>query len=66
LLRTIIRKKKSETDAKGKSVFDILENYFKEKDIPLDNIVSVATDGAPAMVGRYGGLISYLKKQCSQ
>jgi hypothetical protein len=39
-----------------------LEHYFKEKGIPLDNVVSVATDGAPAMVGRYRGLISYLKK----
>jgi hypothetical protein len=35
---------------------------LKEKGIPLDNIVSVATDGAPAMVGRYRELISYLKK----
>jgi hypothetical protein len=56
------QKKKLETDTKGKSIFDILENYFKEKGIPLDNIVSVATDGAPAKVGRYRGLISYLKK----
>jgi hypothetical protein len=39
-----------------------LKNYFKQKGIPLDNIVYVATDGAPAMVGRYSGLISYLKK----
>jgi hypothetical protein len=33
--------KKLETDTKGKSIFDILENYFKEKCISLDNIVSV-------------------------
>jgi hypothetical protein len=58
----LFAKKKLETDTKGKSIFDILENYFKEKGIPLDNILSVATDGAPAMVGRYRGLISYLKK----
>jgi hypothetical protein len=49
-------------DTKGKSIFDVLEHYFKEKCIPLDNIVSVATDGTPAMVERYRGLISYLKK----
>lgn len=53
--------KKLETDTKGKSIFDVLEHYFKEKCIPLKNIVSVATDGAPAMVGRYRGLISYSK-----
>jgi hypothetical protein len=37
--------KKLETDTKGKSIFDVLEHYFKEKCIPLDNIVSVATEG---------------------
>jgi hypothetical protein len=62
LSRTIIHEKKLETDTKGKSIFYILENYFKQKGIPLDNIMSVATDGAPAMVGRYRRLISYLKK----
>jgi hypothetical protein len=38
---------KLETDTEGKSIFDVLEHYFKEKGIPLDNIVSVATDDAP-------------------
>jgi hypothetical protein len=51
------KKEKSETDTKGK-----FEHHFKEKGIRLDNIVSVATDGAPAMAGRYRGLISCLKK----
>lgn len=53
--------KKLETDTKGISIFDVLDKYFKEKGIPLSNILSVATDGAPAMVGRYRGFISYLK-----
>lgn len=51
-----------ETDTKGKSVFGVLEHYFEEKGIPLNNILSVATDGAPAMVGRHRGFISYLKR----
>ena len=33
-----------------------------EKAIPLSNIISVTTHGAPAMVGRYRGFISYLKQ----
>ncbi|CAH1954497.1 unnamed protein product [Acanthoscelides obtectus] len=37
----------------------------KEKAIPLSNIISVAIDGAPAMVGRYPGFISYLKQNVS-
>ncbi|CAH1995886.1 unnamed protein product [Acanthoscelides obtectus] len=40
-------------------------DYFIEKAIPLSNIISVATDGAPAMVGRYRGFISYLKQNVS-
>ncbi|XP_056636253.1 SCAN domain-containing protein 3-like [Diorhabda sublineata] len=50
------------TDNKGESIFHVLRDYFIEKEIPLSNIISVATDGAPAMVGRYRGFISFLKE----
>ncbi|CAH1992701.1 unnamed protein product [Acanthoscelides obtectus] len=50
------------TDTKGESIFHVLKDYFIEKAISLSNIISVATDGAPAMVGRYRGFISYLKQ----
>ncbi|XP_050520167.1 SCAN domain-containing protein 3-like [Daktulosphaira vitifoliae] len=50
------------TNTKGESIFQTLEEFFKEKEIPMCNILSVATDGAPAMVGRYRGFIAYLKK----
>ncbi|VVC42718.1 Hypothetical protein CINCED_3A003924, partial [Cinara cedri] len=36
-------------DTKGESIFNTVKYYFKEKNIPLVNIMSVATDGAPAM-----------------
>ena len=49
------------TDTKGESIFHILEKFFLDKSIPLSNILSVATDGAPAMVGRYRGFVSFLK-----
>ncbi|CAH2000772.1 unnamed protein product [Acanthoscelides obtectus] len=38
------------TDTKGESIFHVLKDYFIEKAIPLSNIISVATDGAPAMI----------------
>ncbi|CAH1966706.1 unnamed protein product [Acanthoscelides obtectus] len=38
------------TDTKGGSIFHVLKDYFIEKAIPLSNIISVATDGAPAMI----------------
>ncbi|KAJ8933142.1 hypothetical protein NQ318_006343 [Aromia moschata] len=41
------------TDTKGESIFNVFKDYFMEKAIPLSNIISVASDGAPAMVGRY-------------
>ena len=41
------------TDTKGESIFHVLKDFFIEKAISLSNIISVATDGAPAMVGRY-------------
>ncbi|KFD54691.1 hypothetical protein M513_04391 [Trichuris suis] len=49
-------------DSKGKSMFQVVEGYFKEKEILLTNVISVATDGAPSMVGCQRGFISYLKK----
>ncbi|CAH2010239.1 unnamed protein product [Acanthoscelides obtectus] len=53
------------TDTKGESIFHVLKDYFNEKAIPLSNIISVTTDGAPAIVGRYRGFISYLKQNVS-
>ena len=50
------------TDTKGESIFHVLKDYFMDKVIPLSNIISVATDLAHAMVGRYRGFISYLKE----
>ncbi|XP_071042645.1 zinc finger MYM-type protein 6-like [Parasteatoda tepidariorum] len=39
----------------------INENYFVEKEIPLTNVSAWASDGAPAMSGRYTGLLAHLK-----
>ncbi|GFY01500.1 SCAN domain-containing protein 3 [Trichonephila clavipes] len=43
------------TDTKGESIYNVLKEYFIENSIPLSNIILVATDGAPAMVGRRAG-----------
>jgi len=40
-----------------------VQQYFEKHNIPLSNITAVATDGAPAMVGRYRGFASLLKKK---
>ncbi|KAE9528709.1 hypothetical protein AGLY_012284 [Aphis glycines] len=50
------------TDIKGESIYHTLEEFFKEKEIPMCNIISVTTNGAPAMVGCHRDFIAYLKK----
>ncbi|GFX19714.1 protein ZBED8 [Trichonephila clavipes] len=50
------------TDTKGESIFNVLKVYFMENSIPLSNIISVATDRAPAMIRRYRGFIGHLKQ----
>ena len=49
------------TDTKGETIFNEVQSYLKENNIPLENIMACATDGAPAMVGRYRGFIAHLK-----
>ena len=44
-----------QNDTKGEKTFLALDEFFKEKGIPLRKILSIATDGAPAMAGRYRG-----------
>lgn len=43
------------------AVFEILENYFAEINIPFANVIACATDGPPSMIGRHRGFVSRLK-----
>ena len=49
-------------DIKGETIINIVTSYMEEKTIPLENIIAVATDGAPAMTDRYRGFIAFMKK----
>uniref|UniRef100_A0A5S6Q3P9 DUF4371 domain-containing protein n=1 Tax=Trichuris muris TaxID=70415 RepID=A0A5S6Q3P9_TRIMR len=51
------------TDTRGETIYRTVEDFFKEKEIPLTNIIAVATDGAPSMLGRHRGFLSYLKEK---
>lgn len=62
LVQELLFARQLETDTKGESIFRVVDDFFKEKDIPLSNILACATDGAPSMVGRHRGFISFLKK----
>ena len=50
------------TNIKGESVYRAVDYYFQKKSIPLTNIISCATDGAPSMVCCHRGFLSYFKK----
>ncbi|KFD48205.1 hypothetical protein M513_10919 [Trichuris suis] len=50
------------TDTKGESIYRAVEEFLKEKNIHLANIMSVATDGPPSMVGSQRGFIAHLKE----
>ena len=61
LVQELLFTRQLETDTKGESVFYVVENFFKEKDILLSNILACATNSAPSMIGRHRGFISFLK-----
>ena len=54
--------KELETDTRGVSIFNVVNQFFKDKNIPMNNIVACATDGAPALTGKYKGFLACLKK----
>ena len=62
LMEEFLFAKELETHTIGESVFQLVVGFFNEKEIPLTNIISCATDGAPSMLGRHQGFIKYLKE----
>ena len=52
-----------EGDSNGEAIFRCMGEYLQEQNISLENITAVATDGAPAMVGRYRGFATLLKQK---
>ena len=52
LVQDLLFARQLETDKRGVSILCRLE-FFKEKDIPLSNILACATDGASSMIGHH-------------
>ena len=50
-----------ETTTTAQDIYDVVKQYFTENDIPISNIMSVAADGAPAMMGKHKGVLKLLK-----
>ena len=62
IIQEMIFAKSLITDTKGESIFNAVKKYFKDKNISLENIMSVATDGAHGMTGCHRGFIAFLKE----
>ncbi|XP_076738349.1 general transcription factor II-I repeat domain-containing protein 2B-like [Maylandia zebra] len=49
------------TTTKGVDIYNAVKEFFAKKKVPLEKLVSVTTDGAPAMIGRHTGFIAHCK-----
>ncbi|KAK0131346.1 Protein ZBED8 [Merluccius polli] len=49
------------TTTKGVDIYNAVKDCFVEKKIPVEKLVSVTTDGVPAMTGRHSGFIAPCK-----
>ncbi|XP_068242314.1 protein FAM200A-like [Palaemon carinicauda] len=51
--------------ARGEDIYGSLKSMLESRNIDIKSIISVTTDGAPAMVGRKKGLVARLKEDNS-
>uniref|UniRef100_A0AAQ5Y107 HAT C-terminal dimerisation domain-containing protein n=1 Tax=Amphiprion ocellaris TaxID=80972 RepID=A0AAQ5Y107_AMPOC len=49
------------TTTRGVDIYNAVKTYFVKKNIPFEKLVSITTDGAPAMIGRHSGFIAHCK-----
>ncbi|QQP54701.1 Uncharacterized protein FKW44_007616, partial [Caligus rogercresseyi] len=49
------------TTTRGVDIYNAVKEFFNIKNIPLQKLVSITTDGAPAMTGRHVGFIAHCK-----
>ena len=49
-------------DIRATTVFNAMERFYEETEIPMQNVLQCATDGAAAMVGKHRKFIALMKK----
>uniref|UniRef100_A0A1A7ZIQ2 Uncharacterized protein n=1 Tax=Nothobranchius furzeri TaxID=105023 RepID=A0A1A7ZIQ2_NOTFU len=52
---------KKHTTTRGVDIYNTVKSFLVEKKVPLEKLVSMTTDGAPAMIGRHAGFIAHCK-----
>ena len=53
--------KELSSTTKGKDAFEVLYNFFKQKEIDWKNMIGCTIDGAPFMLGRKSGFSIYVE-----
>lgn len=51
------------SQTRGEDILKGIISSLETKEINLNNIISVATDGAPSMIGKYKGFVSLLREK---
>lgn len=46
---------------RGQDIFDLFKNYIARTNFPICKLVSITTDGAPAMIGNKSGFVALCK-----
>ena len=52
-----------EASSTGEALYDVFESYLRQHSIPIENVISCATDGAAVKTGCHRGFVSRLKRQ---
>ncbi|XP_070408070.1 general transcription factor II-I repeat domain-containing protein 2-like [Nothobranchius furzeri] len=50
-----------QTTTRGVDIYNAVKSFLVENEVPLEKLVSMTTDGAPAMIGRHAGFIAHCK-----
>ena len=50
-----------QTTTTAKDIYNVMKKFMTDNDIPLNNLISVAADGAPNMIGSNKGVLKLLK-----
>ena len=50
-----------QTTITAKDIYNVVKKFMTDNDIPFNNLISVAADGAPNMMGSYKGVLKLLK-----
>ena len=57
----LLMNKELSSTTKGKNVFKVLDNFFKQNELDWKKLIGCTIDGAPSMLGRKFGLTTYVK-----